>query len=515
MRAAARRRRGRRGAAIAAVSTVVVLGTLTAVIVTSPGWDAFAETFLSVDAFRTSFPRVLDGFWLDVKLFLVVEVVVLIVGLLIALARTGRAPALFPLRALAVVWVDVFRGIPTILMVYLVGFGIPALALKGVPTDPVLLGGLGLTLSYSAYVAEVYRAGLESIEDRQRAAALAVGLTPTQSLRFVVVPQALRRIAPPLLNDFIALQKDVALVSILGPLEAFRVAQIDASSNFNYTPLLAAAVLYLAVTIPLARLLDYLRARQRRQRNRRGRMTAVLEARGVTKAYGEREVLKGIDVAVEPHRALALIGASGSGKSTLLRCLDLLEEIDDGDVLLDGEVVTEPGVDVVGVRRRLGMVFQGFDLFSHLDVLDNVTLGLRRAHGMDKAAADERGRELLARFGLEGRERDRPDRLSGGQQQRVAIARALAHSPRALLLDEITSALDPELVGEVLAAVADLKREGMTMVIATHEMAFARDVADEVCFLHEGRILERGAPAEVLVSPREPETRRFLARFVS
>ncbi len=205
----------------------------------------------------------LAGFWLDVKLFLIVEVVVLILGLVVALARTGRAPALFPVRALAVLYVDVFRGIPTILIVYLVGFGIPALALKGVPTDPVVLGGFGLALSYGAYVAEVYRAGLESIDDRQRAAALAVGLTPTQSLRFVVVPQALRRIAPPLLNDFIALQKDVALVSILGPLEAFRVAQINASSNFNYTPLLGAAVLYLAVTIPLARLLDYLRARQR------------------------------------------------------------------------------------------------------------------------------------------------------------------------------------------------------------------------------------------------------------
>ncbi len=244
-------------------------------------------------------------------------------------------------------------------------------------------------------------------------------------------------------------------------------------------------------------------------------MTAVLEARGVTKAYGEREVLRGVDVVVEAHRAVALIGASGSGKSTLLRCLDLLEEIDDGDVLLDGEVVTEPGVDAVAVRRRLGMVFQGFDLFSHLDVLDNVILGLVRAHGTEREAARVRGRELLARFGLEGREHDRPERLSGGQQQRVAIARALAHNPRALLLDEITSALDPELVGEVLAAVADLKRDGMTMVIATHEMAFARDVADEVCFLHDGRILERGAPGELLSAPREPETRRFLARFVS
>jgi polar amino acid transport system ATP-binding protein len=240
----------------------------------------------------------------------------------------------------------------------------------------------------------------------------------------------------------------------------------------------------------------------------------VLEARGITKAYGARQVLKGIDLAVAEHRAVALIGASGSGKSTLLRCLDLLDEIDDGDVLLDGEVVTEPGVDAVAVRRRLGMVFQGFDLFTHLDVLDNVCLGLIRAHGVAPQHAEERGRDLLARLGLEGREHDRPDRLSGGQQQRVAIARALAPFPRALLLDEITSALDPELVGEVLAAVADLKAEGVTMVIATHEMGFARDVADEVCFLHDGQILERGRPEAVLEDPQRPETQRFLRRVL-
>ena len=242
---------------------MLVLGTIAVLVVTSPGWPSVRETFLSWHDFSRAFPSILDGFWLDVRLFCIVEVVVLVLGLVIALLRTTTAPALFPLRAFAVVFVDLFRGIPTILMVYLVGFGIPALELRGLPTDPAVLGGVGLSLSYGAYVAEVYRAGIESIDDRQRAAALAVGLTPVQALRHVVVPQALRRIAPPLLNDFIALQKDVALVSILGPLEAFRAAQIDASSNFNYTPLLGAALLYLAVTVPLARLLDHLRARQR------------------------------------------------------------------------------------------------------------------------------------------------------------------------------------------------------------------------------------------------------------
>jgi polar amino acid transport system ATP-binding protein len=240
----------------------------------------------------------------------------------------------------------------------------------------------------------------------------------------------------------------------------------------------------------------------------------VLEIREVTKSFGAREVLRGIDLSVAEHRAVALIGASGSGKSTLLRCIDLLEEIDDGDVYLDGEVITDPAVKAVEVRRKLGLVFQAYNLFPHLTALENVVLGERRAHGASKREADERGRALLARFGLDGREDDRPDNLSGGQQQRVAIARAFAGRPRALLLDEVTSALDPELVGEVLEAVRDLKAEGMTMVIATHEMSFAREVADEVAFLHEGRIVESGAPERVLGDPQQPETRRFLSRLL-
>jgi polar amino acid transport system permease protein len=240
----------------------VVLGALVAAIVTSKGWPTVRETFFSWEAFRSSFPDVLDGFWLDVKLFVIVEAAVLVLGLAIALGRTSAAPALAPVRLLGAVFVDLFRGIPTILVVYLVGFGVPALELSGVPTDPVVLGGIALTLSYAAYVAEVYRAGIDSIHPGQRAAALAVGLTERQALRHVVLPQAVRRVVPPLLNDFISLQKDVALVSILGPLEAFRVAQIEASTNFNYTPLLAAAVLYLCVTVPLARWLDRMQARR-------------------------------------------------------------------------------------------------------------------------------------------------------------------------------------------------------------------------------------------------------------
>ena len=266
-RAAARRAHALRGQGIAAASTVIVLGGLAALILTSPGWPVLRESFFDWDQFTESFPDIAEAFWLDIRVFMIVEVVVLVLGLAVALVRTAKAPALFPLRILAVVYTDVFRGIPTVLLVYLVGFGVPAIALgetadgsrplDWLPTEPVVLGGFALALSYGAYVAEVYRAGINSVHRGQRDAALAVGLTERQALRHVIVPQAVRRVGPPLLNDFIALQKDVALIAIIGVTgEAFRVAQVQASETFNYTPLVAAALLYLCITIPLARLLD-------------------------------------------------------------------------------------------------------------------------------------------------------------------------------------------------------------------------------------------------------------------
>ena len=243
--------------------------------------------------------------------------------------------------------------------------------------------------------------------------------------------------------------------------------------------------------------------------------TPVLEIQGVTKQFDDKHVLQGIDLKVTEHTAVVMIGASGSGKSTLLRCINLLVDIDDGDILLDGEVVTDPTVDPQRVRRSLAMVFQHFNLFPHMNVLDQITLAPVKAHRIPKAEAVDEARTLLARFGLADRERDYPDQLSGGQQQRVALIRAIATRPRALLLDEITSALDPELVGEVLEVVRELKEGGMTMLIATHEMAFARDVADEVCFLHQGRVVERGTGRQMIEDPQEAETQKFLARMLA
>lgn len=239
-------------------------------------------------------------------------------------------------------------------------------------------------------------------------------------------------------------------------------------------------------------------------------MTHLLEIDGVHKQFGEDEVLKGISLSVDSHEVVCLIGASGSGKSTLLRCINGLETIEAGEIRFEGDVVSGPGVAYALLRRRIGLVFQSYNLFPHMSVLRNVTIAPMKIGGLSRADAEERARTLLRRVGLEEKAEAYPDQLSGGQQQRVAIARAMAMEPKVLLLDEITSALDPELVNEVLRLVRDLAQQGMTMIIATHEMGFARDVANTVCFLHDGRILEMGPPAQIFESPREQRTQTFL-----
>jgi polar amino acid transport system ATP-binding protein len=243
-------------------------------------------------------------------------------------------------------------------------------------------------------------------------------------------------------------------------------------------------------------------------------VTEALVVEGVQKSFGRVEVLRGIDLAVAEHEVVCLIGASGSGKSTLLRCVNLLEPIDAGRIVVEGEEVTAAGVDADRVRRRIGIVFQAFNLFPHMTVLRNVTLGPRKALGQPAQEAEREALALLERFGLADKGGDYPDRLSGGQQQRVAIVRALAMRPQLMLLDEVTSALDPELVGEVLNVIRELAAGGMTMLIATHEMSFAREIASRVCFLDAGVILEQGPPDRIFTAPEQPRTRQFLQRIV-
>jgi len=241
-------------------------------------------------------------------------------------------------------------------------------------------------------------------------------------------------------------------------------------------------------------------------------MSPLLRVSGLRKAYGDKVVLRDLDLDVEPHDVVCLIGASGSGKSTLLRCLNLLETTDDGTIEFAGEDITDPRVDARAVRSRMGLVFQAYNLFPHMTVLDNLTLAPRKVHGLSRADAESRARDLLDRFGLGDKAAEHPDRLSGGQQQRAALARALVTDPSLVLLDEVTSALDPELVGEVLDIVRDLAQGGMTMVLATHEMAFAREVASRVCFLDGGVILEQGPPEQIFAAPAHERTGQFLRR---
>ncbi len=242
--------------------------------------------------------------------------------------------------------------------------------------------------------------------------------------------------------------------------------------------------------------------------------TTKLELRSVRKAFGDNVVLQDIDLAVKPHEVVCLIGSSGSGKSTLLKCVDLLVPIDNGDITLDGRVITGGGVNPNEVRQQMGIVFQSFNLFPRMTVIDNITLGPRKVHGTDREQANERAMLLLEQFGLAEKANEYPDRLSGGQQQRVAIVRALAGEPGLMLFDEVTSSLDPELVAEVLNVIRGLKDQGMTMLVATHEMGFARDVADNVLFLDGGVILEQGPPSEIFSNPHQPRTREFLQRII-
>jgi polar amino acid transport system ATP-binding protein len=243
-------------------------------------------------------------------------------------------------------------------------------------------------------------------------------------------------------------------------------------------------------------------------------VTATLSINDVHKAFDDRVVLDGIDLEIATHEVLCLIGASGSGKSTLLKCVNLQVPIDSGEIVFEGRPITGSDVNANKVRASMGIVFQSFNLFPHMRVIDNITLGPRKVQGLDRHEAEARGRKLLERFGLADKMRDYPDRLSGGQQQRVAIVRALAMEPSLLLLDEVTSALDPVLVGEVLSLLRELKGQGMTMLIATHEMGFARDTADRVAFLHQGRLWEQGRPSDLFRSPGRPETQDFLRRIV-
>ena len=495
---------------IAAASTVAVILALVLLVPLAPGWQAVRRAFFNGEVFAKTFPGLLNAFLLDVAIFAWCAPLIALLALLLAILRDLRAPAFTPLRLAAILFIDVFRGLPVILVIYLIGFGIPGLGLPRPWNSPYIWGSLSLILVYAAYTAEVIRSGIESIHLSQRNAALSLGLSEGDTMRFVILPQAIRRVIPANMNLFIALQKDVALLELHRPggdLPPGRCLQIAHGQFHALRRRRADLSGHHHPRHPLCRLPDEPRPA--------ATLMTQLALEDIRKAFGANHVLNGIDLNVAQGEMICLIGASGSGKSTLLKAINLLEPIDDGRILLDGRDISEPGLDPQPIRQRIGMVFQSFNLFPHMTALENALLAPARIRKRPRKDLLPDIEALFERFGLADRMTHYPDQLSGGQQQRTAIVRALAMQPEIMLFDEITSALDPELVGEVLDVLRSLRGEGMTMILATHEMGFARELADKVCFLDGGRILEQGPPDALFGQPQHARTRAFLSRVVA
>ncbi len=476
-------------------------------------------------------------------------VVSAVLGLALAMMRQS---GLQPLRTAASLYVWFFRGVPLLLMIIFVYNAVPqALPFtRDFLSDPWRAGLVAMVLSECAYMAEAFRGGLQAVGRDQRDAGRALGFPSGSVQRFVVIPQAMRVVVPALGNEFVSTLKNTSLVSVISLVELTLAGQRIYTDNFlTLETLSVVGIFYLAMVSAFSGLqtltergLDIERKRSAplapqiavteepkpqgallapQRRNGEASEWAV-EMTGVQKRFGDNEILRGVDLQVPHGEVVALIGPSGSGKSTLLRCINHLEVVDAGTVRVhgrlmgyrerpDGTVVSERDRQVAGQRRNIGMVFQRFNLFPHYTALENVTLAPVQLGLCDKREAREHGLDLLDKVGLRRHANHYPHQLSGGQQQRVAIARALSVGPDVMLFDEPTSALDPELVGEVLVVMERLAAEGMTMIVVTHEMSFARDVCQRVVLMDDGTIVEQGTPQQLFNDPREPRSKKFLA----
>ncbi|MGY5775107.1 amino acid ABC transporter permease/ATP-binding protein [Rhizobium sp. LEGMi135b] len=495
-------------------------------------WDAMAEVLPSMITVGLKNTLILAA--ASTVLGVIIGMVLAVMG--ISQSRWLRLPAR--------IYTDIFRGLPAIVTILIIGQGFARIGRELFGPSPFPLGIIALSLIAGAYIGEIFRSGIQSVERGQMEACRALSMSYGQGMRLIVIPQGVRRVLPALVNQFIGNVKDSSLVYFLGLLaserEIFRVGQDQAVVTGNLSPLLLAGVFYLVITVPLTHLVNYIDARLRLGRQGRGsgatsglvevgeleaasgmqtpRDTAprfkggAVSIRDLSMAYGDLEVLKGIDLDIARGTVTCIIGPSGSGKSTLLRCLNRLVEPKRGAIELDGESILSMKPE--SLRRRVGMVFQHFNLFPDHTALENVMLSLTKIKGMPKGEAQRIAETRLAEVGLAGRKDHRPAGLSGGQQQRVAIARALAMDPEVVLFDEVTSALDPELVKGVLDLMASLGRQGMTMAVVTHEMGFARRVADQVVFMDEGRIVEAGPPQQIFDNPQSERLKRFLAEVL-
>jgi polar amino acid transport system permease protein len=506
-------------------------------------------------------PDILRGAATTIELTITAMMIGAAVGVLVALMRLSRNPLL---SYSAQVYIAAFRGVP-VLVQLLFWFNLSALypvIAWGVPfgpelfsfnanaiITPLIAANLGLGLCEGAFMAEIVRSGILSVDAGQQEAALAVGLTRAQAMRRIILPQALRVIVPPTGNEVIGMMKYTSLASVISVTELLTSAELIYTRTFETIPLLiVVSVWYVALTSVLTagqRSIEWRLGRSERDRRTSPKLEVVPQSvmprpairRGMRnpsgpmvniarlqKRYGVVEVLKGINLTVEPGQVVCIIGPSGAGKSTLLRCVNHLETPDGGHILVGGRLIGYRRVgrrlqevsesEISRARERVGMVFQRFNLFQHLTALENIMLAPIIVKRMPRDEAKGRALGLLEQVGLTGKQDRYPRQLSGGEQQRVAIARALAMEPEVILFDEATSALDPELVGEVLSVMRNLAQEGMTMMVVTHEIGFAREVADQVVFMDGGVIVESGPPAQVLWDPREERTREFLARVL-
>jgi len=474
----------------------------------------------------------------------------IVLGFILALMRLSSAA---PVNSIAWFYIWFMRGTPVILQLVFLYDALPPL---GIRLDSFTTAVVGFMLNEAAFSAEIIRGGIMAVDRRQSLAAASLGMGPFLTMRRIVLPQALRSILPGMSNQVISMVKGTSIASVIFVNElTFRAQQIVGQNFRFFTVFAAAGILYLVMTSAISAAQNYLERRFSLDRERDGEpakpparpaaadtaesdnwMAALAEpaatdaggrkedfvvCRNVQKSYGKREILRSIDLTVARGEVVVLMGPSGSGKSTMLRLINHLEQLDWGEITVNGEHVgyekapdgaLRPARDLAGARARarIGMVFQHFNLFDHLTSLENIIEAPIRVYGQPAATALEQGRWLLELVGLSRHANHLPHRLSGGQQQRVAIARALAISPRLMLFDEPTSALDPELVGEVLAVMRKLAQAGMTMIVVTHEVRFAREVADRIVFMDDGQVVEQGTPAEVLDNPRQERTRRFL-----
>lgn len=436
----------------------------------------------------------LQGLGVTIYIAIVAIILGTILGAVFALFKISKNPVL---RIVAEIYTTVIRGIP--LATQLMIFYFVVFAPLGL--DRVLVATLAYGINSGAYCTEIFRAGIQGVDSGQMEAGRSLGLNYWQTLTMIIFPQAAKAVLPTYTSEFIVLIKETSVASFIAVMDLTKAGDMIRNATYNaWIPLLSCALIYLCLTLGLTKLFSILEKGWQK----------VIETKDLKISFGELKVLKGITQTIKQGEKVVIIGPSGSGKSTFLRCLNLLETPDSGSILFEGNDITSKNADINLVRRQMGMVFQHFNLFPHLTVLKNITLAPVKLKLLSQNQADEKAMELLERIGLADKADVYPSTLSGGQKQRIAIVRSLAMSPKVMLFDEPTSALDPEMVGEVLSVMKELAKGGMTMVVVTHEMGFAREVADRVVFMEDGIVAEEGTPSQIFDSPKSERLKKFL-----